>query len=159
MFAKAKKVMTEDEAYYKLSSLCAAAEYCETDMRKKMSRWELPDGAEDRLINKLVSERFIDESRFAMAFVREKFRFNHWGKVKISIELKRRGISQMVIDESLDEIHEDDNHDTLLSLLMSKKKSVKGKTDTEIKFKLMRFALSRGFTIDDIERVIDTVIK
>ncbi len=151
--------MTEDEAYYKLSSLCAAAEYCETDMRKKMSRWELPDGAEDRLINKLVSERFIDESRFAMAFVREKFRFNHWGKVKISIELKRRGISQMVIDESLDEIHEDDNHDTLLSLLMSKKKSVKGKTDTEIKFKLMRFALSRGFTIDDIERVIDTVIK
>jgi len=149
-----KKKVSKDEAYLKLSTLCAGAEYCEADLRKKMQRWEMPDGAEDAVIAQLIKERFVDEERFARAFVREKFRFNKWGRVRITQELKMKRISQNTIEDALEEIPSDDNLETLKALIESKKKSVKGKSDYEIKCKLIRFALSRGFTMDDINKVI-----
>lgn len=151
----AKKKMSKEEAYLRLSSLCAVAEYCESDMRKKMQRWEMPEGAEDAVILQLVKERFIDEHRFAHAFVREKFRFNRWGRVRISLELKRRGISDVDIEDALEEIPSDDNLTTLKELIAAKRKSVKGKSDYEINGKLIRFALSRGFCMDDILKVVN----
>lgn len=152
-----KKKVSKDQAYLRLSTLCANAEYCESDLRKKMQRWDMPDGAEDAVITQLTKERFIDEERFARAFVREKFRFNKWGKVRITLELKRKGIDQFVIEDALEEIPSEDNMDILSNLLASKKKTVKGKSDYEIKCKLIRFALSRGFEMDDINRVIDKI--
>lgn len=151
----AKRKVSKDEAYLKLSAQCANAEYCEYDLRKKMLRWEMPEGAEDEVIEKLVKERFVDEERFARAFVREKFRFNHWGKIRITQELKIKRISPSVIEDALEEIPQDDNIEALRNIIATKRKSVKGKSDYEIKCKLIRFALSRGFEMDDISKVID----
>jgi len=149
-----KKKLSKEEALTRLATLCAGAEYCEYDLRKKMERWELPEGAEDAIIQQLVKERFLDEERYAKAFVRDKFRYNKWGRIRISMELKKKRISEHVIEDALEEIPSDDNLDTLKALIESKKKSVKGKSDYEIKCKLIRFALSRGFTMDDINKVI-----
>lgn len=149
-----KKKLSKEEALTRLATLCASAEYCEYDLRKKMERWELPEGAEDAIIQQLVKERFLDEERYAKAFVRDKFRYNKWGRIRISMELKKKRISEHVIEDALEEIPSDDNLDTLKALIESKKKSVKGKSDYEIKCKLIRFALSRGFTMDDINKVI-----
>ena len=150
-----KKKVSCDEAFVKLSTLCARAEYCESDMRKKMQRWDMPEGAEDEVINRLVAERYIDEERFARAFVREKFRFNRWGRNRISMELGRKGIARFVIEDALEEIPVDENLSSLKSLLDAKRRSVKGKNDYDVRCKLIRFALSRGFSMDDIGRVID----
>lgn len=150
---------TEQEAYQKLSALCALAEYCCWDMMKKMKNWEFEDNdckdeIKEHIISKLVSERFIDESRFAKAFVRDKFRYNHWGVVRIQQELKMRHIAQKHIDIAIQEIDDDDNLDTLRDIIQKKKSSVKGKSDYEIKVKLIRFAVGRGFKMDDVIKIV-----
>lgn len=171
-----KHIYSEQEAYIKLSALCASAEYCEYDLRKKMRNWAinptqtLPKGegfedteinedgsaeAKDRVIAKLRAERFIDDMRYAHAFVRDKFRYNHWGRVRISQELRMRKIDSSIIEEALTEIHEDDNLDTLRNLINNKRKSVKGKSEYEINGKLIRFAIGRGFQMDDIMKVLN----
>lgn len=146
-----KHTYSEQEAYIKLSALCASAEYCEYDLRKKARNWDTPL---DSIISRLRQERFIDDSRYAHAFVRDKFRYNHWGRVRISQELKMRKISADIIEEALCEIPEEDNLDTLRRLIDTKQKSVKGKSEYEIRGKLIRFALGRGFQMDDIIKVV-----
>lgn len=151
---KKKHKYSEQEAYIKLSALCAVAEYCKHDMRKKMKNWELPDGAEEKIITRLVKERFVDEKRFAHAFVRDKFRYNRWGRVRIAQELKMRHIDENVIEDALEEIEEDDNLQTLREIIEKKRPSVKGKSEYEIRGKLIRFALGRGFSMSDAVKVI-----
>lgn len=163
-------VYTQHEAYMKLSALCAAAEYCILDMRRKMSRWLLvPDGSKsvdtnadesdqqalaDAVIVRLVKEGFIDERRYAHAFVRDKFRYNRWGSTRISQELRMRRIDSSIISEALEEIDEDDCLATLRQLIDRKRPSVKGRSDYEIRGKLIRFALGRGYSMDDILKVM-----
>lgn len=146
-----KHTYSEQEAYIKLSALCASAEYCEYDLRKKARNWDTPL---DSIISRLRQERFIDDSRYAHAFVRDKFRYNHWGRVRITQELKMRKISADIIEDALCEIPEEDNLDTLRRLIDTKRKSVKGKSEYEIRGKLIRFALGRGFQMDDIIKVV-----
>lgn len=161
---------TENEAYLKLSSLCAVAEYCCYDMMKKMNKWEWKTSLDTddhqlikeeiqrikaRIIARLVSERFIDESRFAHAFVRDKFRYNHWGRVRITQELRIRNIDSSIIEDALTEIDDTDNLAKLQDILRKKLPSIKGKNDYEIRCKLIRFALGRGFAYEDIERALE----
>jgi len=151
---KKKHIYTEEEAYLKLSALCAVSEQCCHDMMQKMRRWELAEELAERVVARLVKERFIDEERYARAFVRDKFRYNHWGRVRIEQELKRKKIAQRHIDEALEEIDEKDNLKALREMIQKKRPSVKGKNEYEIKGKLIRFALGRGFQMDDIIKVV-----
>lgn len=158
---------TEQEAYQRLSALCVTAEYCLADMRKKMARWELVDeegdpmneNAEERILKRLVQERFVDENRFAHAYVRDKSRYNRWGRIRIEQELRRRNIPVLIIEDALTELVDEDNLNTLRTLIERKRPSVKGKNDYEIRMKLIRFALSRGFVMDDIRRVLNTDVE
>ena len=151
---KKTHLYTEQEAYQKLSALCAMSEQCCHDMMKKMKRWEMADDVSERVVARLVKEKFIDEERYAKAFVRDKFRYNHWGRVRIEQELKRRKIAQRHIDEALEEIDEQDNLDALKEMIEKKRSSVKGRNEYEIRGKLIRFALGRGFAMDDIVKVM-----
>ena len=150
-----KKKMSETDAWQRLTALCAGGEYCLSDMRRKMQRWEMPEGAEERIMARLTKERFVDETRFAHAFVRDRFRYNGWGARRIEAELKKKGISTDTINDALTEISEDNILESLCSLLESKRKSVRGKSAYEIRGKLIRFALSRGFSYDDTEKVLE----
>lgn len=154
---------TEQEACIKLSALCASAEYCEYDLSRKMRNWLLCDNEDEneavknRVIARLRKDRFIDDERYARAFVRDKFRYNHWGVVRIKQELRLRKIDSNIIEDALTEIPEDDNLTTLRKLIETKKKSVKGKSEYDIRCKLIRFALGRGFQMDDIIKVVGDV--
>ena len=147
MMEKKKHIYTEEEAYLKLSALCAMSEQCCHDLMQKMRRWELAEELAERVVARLVKERFIDEERYARAFVR-------WGRVRIEQELKRKKIAQRHIDEALEEIDEKDNLKALREMIQKKRPSVKGKNEYEIKGKLIRFALGRGFQMDDIIKVV-----
>ena len=151
---KQKHQYTEKEAYLKLATLCARGEHCCYDMMKKMINWEMPEGSEERIIAQLVKEKFIDEERFAKAFVRDKFQYNRWGRVRIIKELKMRKIAEKHIKIGLEEIKENDQIETLKEIIRKKRPSVKGKNEYEIKGKLIRFALGRGFEMDDIVQVV-----
>ena len=154
---KKKHIYTEKEAYEKLASLCAMSEQCCWDVKRKMMRWEVEEEMRERIVARLVKERFIDEGRYAQAFVRDKFRYNHWGRVRIEQELKMRHIATQQIEKALEEIEEDDNLEALKQIIEKKRPTIKGKNEYEIKGKLIRFALGKGFAMDDVIKVVGSL--
>lgn len=150
-----KKEMTEQEAYLRLTILCAQAEHCEQEMRDKMRRWELDGTVQDRIIARLVKERYIDDERYARAFVKDKIRYNKWGRRKVQQALWQKHIDADIQQQILDEIDESEYLAVLRPLLQQKRKSIKAQSDYEMNQKLVRFALSRGFTFDTIRQCLD----
>ena len=150
-----KKEMNEQEAYLQLAALCAQAEHCEQEMRDKMKRWELDETVQNRVINRLTEERYIDNERYARAFVKDKIRYNKWGRRKVQQALWMKRIDTDIQQRVLDEIDEKEYLDVLRPLLKQKRKSIKAENDYELNQKLVRFALSRGFTFDIIHQCLN----
>lgn len=146
--------MTEEQAYQRVTTLCARAEYCLHDLRTKLVRYELPMETVECILKRLVDEKYVDEKRYAHAFVRDKFRYNHWGERRIEQELRLRRIPSDIISDALTELDDEATLDTLRDLIAKKRPSVKGKNDYDVRCKLIRFALGRGFAMDDILKVI-----
>ena len=150
-----KKPITEQEALQKLAALCARAEHSSGEMLEKMRRWQLPDDARERVLDRLIDEKFVDDERFARLFVREKIRFDRWGRRKIEQALYAKGVDQDISAAVLDEVDDEEWTEALRPLLASKRRTVKGANDYERNGKLIRFAMSRGFGMDIIRRCMD----
>ena len=150
-----KKDMTEQEAYLQLAALCAQAEHCQQEMRDKMRRWELDETVQNRIIDRLIKERYVDDERYARAFVKDKIRYNKWGRRKVQQGLWQKRIDADIQQRVLDEIDEKEYLDVLRPLLKQKRKSIRSANDYELNQKLARFALSRGFTFDLIRQCMD----
>jgi len=139
-----------DETLYKSAltkamNMCAGREYCIDDIRGKLSSLGINEKDRSRIIEALIAENFINERRYAEAFVKDRFRHNKWGRLKISAQLRAKKISQEVIDQALETIDNDEYRKALGDMLASHRKSVKARNQYELKGKLMRFALSKGF--------------
>ena len=150
-----KKDMTEQEAYLQLAALCAQAEHCQQEMRDKMRRWELDESVQNRIIDRLIKERYVDDERYARAFVKDKIRYNKWGRRKVQQALWQKHIDADIQQRVLDEIDEKEYLDILRPLLKQKRKSIRAASDYELNQKLARFALSRGFTFDIIRQCLN----
>ena len=150
-----KKEMTEQEAYLQLAAICAQAEHCVQEMRDKMKRWEIDETVQNRIIDRLTKERYIDNERYARAFVKDKIRYNKWGRRKVQQALWMKRIDHDIQQRVLDEIDEKEYLDVLRPLLKQKRKSIKADSDYETNQKLVRFALSRGFTFDIIRQCLN----
>lgn len=146
---------TEQEAYLTLAALCAQAEHCQWEMLEKMRRWEVPEEAQARVMQRLVKERYVDDERYAQAFVKDKIRYNKWGRRKVDQALWQKHIDEDIRKRVLDEVDDDEYLKVLRPLLKQKRKSTKANSDYELNQKLMRFALGRGFTFDIIRQCID----
>jgi regulatory protein len=150
-----KKDMTEQEAYLQLAALCAQAEHCQQEMRDKMRRWELDETVQNRIVARLVKERYIDDERYARAFVKDKIRYNKWGRRKVQQALWQKHVDADIQQRVLDEIDEKEYLDILRPLLKQKRKSIKAESDYELNQKLVRFALGRGFGFDIIRQCLN----
>ena len=150
-----KKDITEQEAYLQLAALCAQAEHCQQEMRDKMRRWELDETVQNRIVARLVKERYVDDERYARAFVEDKIRYNKWGRRKVQQALWQKHIDADVQQRVLDEIDEKEYLDILRPLLKQKRKSIKAESDYELNQKLVRFALGRGFGFDIIRQCLN----
>ena len=150
-----KKEMTEQEAYLQLAALCAQAEHCQQEMRDKMRRWELDETVQNRIIDRLIKERYVDDERYARAFVKDKIRYNKWGRRKVQQALWKKRIDADIQQRVLDEIDEKEYLDVLRPLLKQKRKSIKAESDYELNQKLLRFALGRGFGFDIIRQCLE----
>jgi regulatory protein len=153
------KQLSPEQALHQLAAYCSRAERCVFDVRRKMDAWEILVGEQDKIIRKLCQEKFLDETRYCRAFVNDKTKYSHWGVYKIRFELKKKQIPEELIREALENIDPEENTEHLRQLLEQKKKSVKGKNEFEIRQKLMRFAASRGFSTEAIERAIPNPLK
>jgi regulatory protein len=149
------KEKTEQEAYLQLAAMCAQAEHCEQEMRDKMKRWDVEPDAQDRVVGRLINERYIDNERYARAFVKDKIRYNKWGRRKVMQALWMKRIDDDIQHRVLDEIDDKEYTDVLIPLLKQKRKTIKAKSDYELNQKLVRFALSRGFDFSIIRQCMD----
>ena len=150
-----KKEKTEEEAFLQLASLCANAEHCQYEMLEKMKRWELSEEAQARVMAQLIEERYVDDRRYARAFVKDKIRYNKWGHRKVQQSLWMKRIDKEIQDEVLNEIDEKEYLNVLKPLLKQKRKSIKANSDYELNQKLVRFAYGRGFTFEIIRQCLD----
>ena len=149
------KEQTEQEAYLQLAAMCAQAEHCEQEMRDKMKRWAIEPDAQDRVIARLIKERYIDNERYARAFVKDKIRYNKLGRRKVMQALWMKRIDDDILHQVLDEIDDKEYIDVLIPLLKQKRKAIKAKSDYELNQKLVRFALGRGFDFSIICQCMD----
>lgn len=156
MFTKPKKTVTEQEALLKLSALCSRAEHSSGEMREKMRRWALSSEESERVLNRLIDERFVDDERFARFFVRDKIRFDRWGRRKIDQALYRKGVDAAVRSRVLDAVPAGDYEAVLRELLAAKRRTVTASSEYELCGKLVRFAISRGFDMDIVRRCISS---
>ena len=149
------KQKTEQEALITLTALCASGEHCSQEMLDKMTRWQLPEEEQARVMEYLVKNNYIDEERFTHAFVMDKIRYNKWGRRKIEQALWQKRIPKDIQTKILDEIDKNEYLNVLRPLLKSKRRCIQAKNDYELNMKLIRFALSRGFTFELIRQCID----
>lgn len=149
------KEISEQEALQRLTALCARAEHCAYEMTEKMHRWGIDEAAQARIMAYLTEHRYVDDERYARAFVLDKIRYNHWGRRKVEQALWQKHIDEDIRQQVLDEVDEEEYLAVLRPLLKQKRKSTKAQSDYELNQKLMRFAIGRGFTFDIIRQCID----
>jgi regulatory protein len=146
--------LTCEHALRRLAAYCSRTERCIWDVRCKMDAWKISSGQQNQIIQQLRKEKFLDEERYCKAFVNDKAKYNRWGINKIRFELRKKEIPESLIQEALKNLDPEENRERLRLLIEQKKKTVKGKNEWDIRQKLLRFAVSRGFSQEDIESVM-----
>jgi regulatory protein len=135
-------------ALSKAMAICSRSEHCADDIRSKLQMWGVGETGIARIISELTRENFINEKRYSEAFVKDKFRYNKWGKVKIRAGLKMKKIPGEIIKTALDSIDDETYRKTIEDLISVHRRSVKAKNQYDLKGKLLRYGLSKGFESD-----------
>lgn len=146
--------MTEQQVLVKLTALCSGSEHCTYELSEKMRKWEVDEVTQARVMEYLIKEKYVDDERFCRAFIREKLRFNKWGRRKIEQALFMKRIDKTISSPLLDEVEDSDYLAILRPLIKQKEKSVKANSEYEKNMKLIKFAMSRGFTFDIIKQCL-----
>lgn len=156
---KVPRTKTPEQALTSLMRLCARAEKCSGDALRLMRRWGLSDADAKGVLERLVRERFIDDVRYAEAFVREKVRFSGWGAHKIRAALRAKSLPSVTIDGALAQIEPDSNSERLAEMIRKKGAKTTFKDAYDLKAKLVRFGMSRGFDLDDVLTATEAYLR
>lgn len=148
-----KRTKTPEQARESLMLLCARAEKSEGDARRLMRNWGLSDEDAERVLERLVRERFIDDNRYAAAFIREKLRLSGWGTYKIRMALRRKGLTPKQIDNALAEAETPDMGERLRTQFLRKMRSLRYESAYELKSKLIRYGLSLGYEYETVAQI------
>ena len=103
-----KKQMSEQQALSRLASACSQAEHCTGEINQKLERWGIAPDAHQRILDYLITNKYVDDARFAKLFVRDKLKFNKWGRRKIAEALWMKRIPTDIQEEALAEITDED---------------------------------------------------
>lgn len=141
-----------------LMSLCARAERSSGDALRLMRGWGLGESDARRVLDRLIAARFIDDVRYAEAFVRDKSRLAGWGEYKIAAALYRKGVERKVVDKALQQIDRQAGVEQLRELLRRKQRSIKAASASDAKAKLVRYGVGRGFAISDVCECVEELI-
>lgn len=140
-----KQPLTQAQALNRAATLCARSEQSPGDIRTKLLKWGLSPGDASSVLSELQEQGFLDEERYARAFVKDKFMFNGWGRIKIAHQLRQKGIAPAVITQAMTSIDDDSYRTRLIELLRTKWRAVSDREPRAAWAAMMRFAASRGF--------------
>ena len=159
MQPKVKRTKTPEQALSALMRMAAKAERSSGDALRLMRGWGVEPSAQREVLRRLVEMRFIDDSRYAEAFVRDKLRFSGWGAYKIRAALRNKGIASEIIDEALAQADGETMSERLAAMLERKRRSVKYATPYELKTKLIRYGASLGYDFESVAEAVARIIK
>ena len=145
MAKQANKPLTPDQVLDKMAKYCAYQERCMKDVRDKLKAFEISEEEKAKIIDYLLDNRFVNDERYAKAFVRGKVNQSGWGVNKIRFHLIQKGIDKNIIDEALGQTDEEAYRQRLIEILETKSKTVKASNDFEKKRKLAAYAMQKGF--------------
>lgn len=144
--------LTYEEALYKSAAYCSQSEHCAAELKNKLTQWGVTEPDQSKIIRYLVEEKYLDEKRFAIAYVKDKFRYNKWGKIKIRLELNQKRIEKELIEVALETIDPEEYREMIIRL--AKEKKLTYRNEYERKGKLYRFLAGKGFEMDVISKII-----
>ncbi|MBQ4368052.1 MAG: RecX family transcriptional regulator [Muribaculaceae bacterium] len=153
-----KKPISIDAALARAATLCSRGEQAVADVHDRLLRWGLSVADADAVVSRLKEENFLNEDRYAVAFVRDKFRFNGWGRIKLAYGLKQKQVSSQAIESALSVIDEEEYRARLLGLLQVKWRSVCNREPESARASLLRFAASRGFEPSVFYPAVETIV-
>jgi regulatory protein len=145
---KPVKITDVKIALAKAEHFCAYQERAQQDVRNKLYDWGLWPEAVENIIVTLIGDNFLNEERFAKAYVSGKFKQKHWGRIKIKQGLKLKKVPDTLLKKALQIIDADDYMKTLVSILNKKSALLKEKDSLKRRYKLQQYAMSRGFEGD-----------
>lgn len=149
----------EKRALNKMAHWCSLQERCSGDVRDKLAAMDLSSDAVERIIDRLKRERFLDDSRYALYYVKDKSRFNSWGPTKLRYMLRNKRVSDEFIDEALQSI-DADTYTAQLEKLMKNKIRLSHAADLQkLKAQLLRLGASHGYPYDDTYRMIEKLLQ
>lgn len=154
----APRTKTPEQALSSLMRTCARAERCSSDALRSMRRWGLSDADARGVLERLVRERFIDDGRYAEAYVREKMRFSGWGERKIRAALRMKAIAPNIIDRAMGQLVPEEDTSRLEEVLRKKAAKITARDLYDLKGKLVRLGMSRGFDLDDVLTITEQIL-
>jgi regulatory protein len=147
--------MTESEGKTLAERYCSGAEHCCAEVRAMLERHKVEADEIAIILKHLIKEGYVDEGRYADAFVHDKVRFAKWGRVKISQALWQKRIPADVADAALSRIDEDEYMSALKEIVASRYRQTKGSTEYERKMKTMKSVCSRGYEPALVRKVLN----
>ena len=150
------RTKTPEQALAALMRLCARAERSEEDARRLMTRWGVAPADRERVLERLRRDRFIDDARYAEAFVREKINLSGWGARKIAKALA--GWGRTKIERALAALDAGTARERLADLLRRKVRTTRAATPYELKNKLIRYGLAQGYDYEAVRDAADALI-
>jgi len=155
---KTQKSYTVDEATKVLEHFCAYQERCHKEVEQKLYDLKMIPEAKEKIILHLLQHNFLNEERFAKAFVRGKFSIKKWGRIKIVNQLKFKNISSYNIKAGLNEINENDYVATLQKIALKKLPLLKESNSYKKKNKLVAFLISKGYESGLTYKIVNELI-
>ena len=150
------KELTYEQALRRVASLCSSGEHSSGEIREKLLKWGISPSEADQAIDFLVSEKYIDNYRFARAYCLDKLRYNHWGRVKIRQMLSMQRLEEQIIQYGLQQIDENEYLHIIDDIIIRKKRELSDEEDDYLrKTKIVRHLLSRGFEMGIIVKRLD----
>jgi len=148
------------EAKVKLEALCAYQERCSFDLERRMIKWSLNQDERDRLIAHLISNNFLNEERFAIAYASGKVNIKKWGIIKIKLKLKEKRVSEYSITKGLDGIDKDIYQSNIEGLISQKVTQLESEENNyQRKMKVFRYLSSKGYTLDSFKDLYEDIIS
>lgn len=147
--------ISKDEALSKLQRYCAYQERCHQEVRNKLIGLKVYGDDLEDVISSLISEGFLNEERYARAYVRGKSRIKRWGKMKIRTQLKAKQISEYCIRKGFEELEEIQNRENILHWIQKVEKDYGNLEPYLLKRKTIQYLNNKGFSFEEIHRIGD----
>lgn len=153
-----RRTITIEDATLKAESLCARAEYSTAEMMKRLAGWGISCADAEKIVDELIDNGFIDNSRFAMAYVRQQAIYSRWGQRKIIMAMYTKGIERSTIQEALGSITQDEWIQAATVVARAKARTP-GEIDYNAKVKIYRHLASRGYDAPTINAALKNLTR